>query len=109
MREHVIQIRASGVRVKYLTTSPSLVAMTATQVPIITWEGRFITPRECQNLQSMEALKWIPENRTKAYEAFGNAVNVRVASLVAAVLIGCTPEGRPAVCDTVLSTSASDR
>lgn len=82
----VIQIRASGVRVKRPTTSPSLVAMTATQVPIIAWEGRYITPNECKRLQSMEELKWLPERPTKAYEALGNAVNVKVAELVAEAL-----------------------
>ena len=83
----VIQIRASGVRVKRPTTSPSLVAMTATQVPIIAWEGRYITPIECKRLQSMEELEWLPDQPTKAYEALGNAVNVTVAELVAEALL----------------------
>ena len=39
IRKYVIQIRASGVRVKRKTTAPSLVAMTATQVPIIGWKA----------------------------------------------------------------------
>ena len=85
--DFVIQIRASGVRVKRPTTSPSLVAMTATQVPIIAWEGRYITPIECKRLQSMEELEWLPDKPTKAYEALGNAVNVTVAELVAEALL----------------------
>lgn len=80
---YIIQIRASGVRVKRPTTSPSLVAMTATQVPIIAWEERYITPNECKSLQSMDDLKHLPASATKAYEALGNTINVEVAKIVA--------------------------
>lgn len=72
----VLQIRASGVRAKRPTTAPSLVAMTTTQVPIITWEERYMTPRECAKLQSMDNIM-LPEAPTRAYAALGNAVNVR--------------------------------
>ena len=86
IRDYVIQIRASGVRVKRRTTAPSLVAMTATQVPIIGWESRYMTPLECKRLQSMDALE-LPEQATRAYAALGNAVNVQVAQLVAEALL----------------------
>lgn len=87
LSRYVIQIRASGVRVKRPTTSPSLVAMTSTQVPIISWESRYMTPRECARLQSMEDLKFLPSAPTAAYRALGNAVNVKVIELVARSLI----------------------
>lgn len=80
---YVVQIRASGVRVKRPTTAPSLVAMTATQVPIIAWEERYMTPNECKRLQSMDDLKYLPQSAAAAYEALGNAVNVEVAKSVA--------------------------
>jgi len=79
--KYVIQFRASGVRVKRPTTAPSLVAMTTTQVPIIGWERRYMTVKECARLQSMEELKHFPAN-SAAMAALGNAVNVKVAGLV---------------------------
>ncbi|MBI5203337.1 MAG: DNA (cytosine-5-)-methyltransferase [Nitrospirae bacterium] len=84
---HVIQFRASGVRVKRPTYSPSLIAMTATQVPIIAWEKRYMTPRECARLQSLQQLPNLPESDTKAFKALGNAVNTEVVKLVTQRLI----------------------
>ena len=86
IRDYVLQVRASGLRVKRKTTAPSLVAMTATQVPIIGWESRYMTPLECKRLQSMDALE-LPEQAARAYAALGNAVNVQVAQLVAEALL----------------------
>jgi len=85
--KYIIQMRPSGVRVKRRTTAPSLVAMTATQVPIIPWENRYMTPNECKRLQSMDELKSLPDSYNKAYEALGNAINVKVAELVAKALV----------------------
>lgn len=89
--KYVIQFRASGVRVKRATTAPSLIAMTTTQVPIIGWERRYMTPRECAKLQSMEALEHLPDSDVRAFEALGNAVNVKVVSLVAKALLAEKP------------------
>jgi DNA (cytosine-5)-methyltransferase 1 len=85
---YVIQFRASGVRVKRPTTAPSLVAMTTTQVPIIAWERRYMTPRECSKLQSMAELKHLPRTPEKAFRAFGNAVNAKLVQMIAERLLG---------------------
>lgn len=85
--EYVIQFRASGVRVKRPTTSPSLVAMTTTQVPIIGWQKRYMTPRECARLQSMDELRYLPDVPSHAFNALGNAVNVSIVKAIALSLL----------------------
>ena len=85
--KHIIQFRPSGVRVKRPTSSPSLIAMNTTQVPIIAWERRYITARECLHLQSMDQLRRLPESQSAAFRALGNAVNVKIVELVAEALL----------------------
>lgn len=88
--ELVLQFRASGLRAKRPTTAPSLISMTTTQVPVITWEGRYMTPVECAKLQSMQDLR-MPETPTSAYAALGNAVNVELAKSICARLLAYDP------------------
>jgi DNA (cytosine-5)-methyltransferase 1 len=92
--DYVIQFRASGVRVKRRTTAPSLIAMTGTQVPIIGWQKRYMTPRECARLQSMESLKSLPSSPTQAFAALGNAVNSSVVERVARALLSAHAPSR---------------
>lgn len=86
--DKIIQFRASGIRVKRPTVAPSLVALTTSQVPVIPWERRYMTMKECARLQSMDALLHLPESNTKAHQALGNAVNVQVVKKVAQNLLG---------------------
>jgi len=107
--EHVIQFRASGVRIKRRTTAPSLIAMTDTQVPIIGWQKRYMTPRECARLQSLDSLKSLPKSTTQAFHALGNAVNSDVVEMVACALLGTTSSnlGLPPVQTTFRDASSS--
>lgn len=82
--EHLIQFRASGIRVLKPEIAPSLIAMTPTQIPIIPTEFRYLSKHEAAKLQFLHELKHIPKNTTKAFKALGNAVNAKVVGVLAA-------------------------
>ena len=42
---------------------------------------------ECKRLQSMDALKFLPEQLTQAYQALGNAVNSEVVAQIGKALL----------------------
>jgi DNA (cytosine-5)-methyltransferase 1 len=78
--------RGSGVRIKNINYSPTLVAM-ASMIPIYGPKSRYLTPRECARLQSFPE-EYIPHNDDKiSYKQFGNAVNVKMIERSARFLI----------------------
>lgn len=87
---YVLQVRASGIRVKRTKTAPSLIAMTHTQVPILGADlagyRRYMTPTECARLQSLDSIV-LPKSDLAAYKALGNAVNARVVQAIAEPLL----------------------
>ncbi|WP_158850131.1 DNA cytosine methyltransferase [Algibacter sp. L1A34] len=85
LSKYIIQFRGSGVRVKKTDFFPSLVTV-STQIPIISWEYRYITPTEGARIQSLNGIK-LPENLGSCFGALGNAVNAHVVELIARELI----------------------
>lgn len=81
--DHLIQFRASGIRVLRPDIAPSLISMTPTQVPVLPKQSRYLAPEEAAKLQFLENLNHLPENRIKAFKAFGNAVNARIVAMIA--------------------------
>lgn len=89
--KHLVQVRASGLRIKRPDFSPALVAASDSQIPIVAWKKRYLTVRECARLQSMNDIT-LPSSIYDAYEALGNAVNVKVVNMILAELIGAKRE-----------------
>jgi DNA (cytosine-5)-methyltransferase 1 len=79
---HVLQLRPSGLRVKRFSSSPALVAMTSTQIPIIGPKQRFLTRVEGLRLQGFPDHHQLPTSRDKAFTALGNAVHVGVVEAI---------------------------
>jgi len=85
VRNYLIQFRGSGVRLKRTNFFPSLVTV-STQIPILGWEERYITPKEGARIQSLNGIK-LPLNTGTCFSALGNAVNAKIVKLIAEKLI----------------------
>lgn len=77
LRECVISLRPSGLRVKQMTHLPALVAIT--QTPILMPRGRRLSPREAARLQGLpDAFDFGPQRNALTYKQMGNGVNTGV-------------------------------
>ena len=83
--KYIIQFRGSGIRVKKTDFFPSLVTV-STQIPIISWEKRYINPSEGARIQSLNGIQ-LPENTGACFSALGNAVNAKVVEFIADKLL----------------------
>lgn len=95
IKEAIIQIRQSGIRVKRPTYFPSLVAIVNT--PII-WDKtkeryRYITPREAANLQNFDRRYKFVGTDKQIYKQLGNSVNVKVLKRIGKNLFKLGEEG----------------
>jgi DNA (cytosine-5)-methyltransferase 1 len=67
--------RSSGIRVKRLDYSPTLIAMTS-MIPIYGPESRYFSPKELLRLQSFNENFILHTNDKVSYKQIGNSVNV---------------------------------
>lgn len=85
LSKYIIQFRGSGVRVKKTDFFPSLVTV-STQIPILGWENRYITPTEGAKIQSLNGIT-LPSNLGSCFGALGNAVNAHIVKMIVNNLI----------------------
>ena len=105
---HVLQFRPSGLRAKRYSTSPSLVAIGSSQVPILGPEGRYLTRTEGLRLQGFPDGFHLPATRSATFQALGNAVHAGVAREVARrLLAGDQPPEYPSDIRTRMAANGS--
>lgn len=83
----IMQFRPSGIRAKRPTYYPALVAIT--QTSIVGKEKRYLTPRECANMQGFPQTMKLHDKAPIAYKQLGNSVNVDVVRMFAKLLLAC--------------------
>ncbi|ENV37510.1 hypothetical protein F959_01633 [Acinetobacter venetianus RAG-1 = CIP 110063] len=84
---HLVQFRASGIRILKSNIAPSLIAMTPTQIPVIPSQNRYVSTQEAAKLQYLHKLKALPNDRKAAFKALGNAVNAKIVELISYNLV----------------------
>ena len=69
--QHIVQFRASGIRILKPEIAPSLISMTPTQIPIIPSQNRYISAYEAAKLQNLHELRNLPDGLVKSFKALG--------------------------------------
>jgi DNA (cytosine-5)-methyltransferase 1 len=77
--------RGSGIRVKRLDYTPTMVAMS--MIPVYGPESRLLSPREVSRLQSFPETFKMHEKDSITYKQMGNAVNIKMIEQCARFLI----------------------
>lgn len=86
MKDVLWSARGSGIRVKKINYSPTLVAM-ASMIPVYGPLSKTLSPKECMRLQSFSENTVLHEDDKTAYKQLGNAVNVKMINRCARFLI----------------------
>lgn len=95
IRNSIIQIRQSGIRVKRPTYYPALVAIVNTPIIYDHSKGhfRYITPREAANLQNFNQRFKLYGTDKQIYKQLGNSVNVKILKILGKKLFGFAKDG----------------
>lgn len=95
IRNSIIQIRQSGIRVKRPTYYPALVAIVNTPVIYDHSKKHFrkITPREAANLQNFNRRFKFAGTEKQIYRQLGNSVNVKILKILGKKLFSFANEG----------------
>lgn len=95
IKDAIIQIRQSGIRVKRPTYFPALVAIVNTPIIYDKKKGHFrrITPREAANLQNFnKRFKFVGTDK-QIYQQLGNSVNVKILKVLGKALFELALDG----------------
>lgn len=97
---HILQFRPSGLRSKRFKHVPALVAMTATQVPVVPIQtqhaseilngakSRFLLQTEALMLQGFPPDWVLPKSKSASFHALGNAIHVHLVRDILIKLFG---------------------
>ena len=87
LKNKLISFRPSGIRIKRNTSSPTLIASTVSQVPILFEKKRYLSFEECMSLQGFPKKFHFANSFQNFYFAIGNSVNCDVVKKIAKNLI----------------------
>ncbi len=87
LRKKIVSFRASGLRIRRNTNSPTLISSCTSQVPYLPWKKRYLSHEESLKIQGFYGIKSYPSADDLFTMTIGNAVNVGVISKIAKQLL----------------------